>query len=68
MRSYTLLAKVYALGVLSTYSCLWISNDNSYFGSLFRVLKYYPYNVQGTAVALGLAPIFSYTFYHLAHY
>lgn len=40
MRSYTLLAKTYALGVLSSYSRPRVSNDNPYSESLFRTLKY----------------------------
>ncbi|EIK8162742.1 IS3 family transposase [Escherichia coli] len=43
MRSYTLLAKMYALGVLSSYSRLRVSNDNPYSESLFRTLKYCPW-------------------------
>ncbi|EAP9510866.1 transposase [Salmonella enterica] len=42
MRSYTLLAKMYALGVLSFYSRPRVSNDNPYSESLFRTLKYVP--------------------------
>ncbi|HFS3073752.1 TPA: transposase [Escherichia coli] len=42
MRSYTLLAKMYALGVLSSYSRPRVSNDNPYSESLFRTLKYCP--------------------------
>ncbi|UAN16569.1 transposase family protein [Enterobacter asburiae] len=40
MRSYMLLAKIYALGVLSSYSRPRINNDNPYSESLFRTLKY----------------------------
>lgn len=43
MRSYTLLAKMYALGVLSSYSRPRVSNDNPYSESLFRTLKYCPW-------------------------
>ncbi|HIB1590417.1 TPA: integrase core domain-containing protein [Salmonella enterica subsp. enterica serovar Muenchen] len=43
MRSYTLLAKMYALGVLSSYSRPRGSNDNPYSESLFRTLKYCPW-------------------------
>lgn len=39
MRSYTLQAKMYALGVLSSYSRPRVSNDNPYSESLFRTLK-----------------------------
>ncbi|HGG6757228.1 TPA: IS3 family transposase [Salmonella enterica subsp. enterica serovar Java] len=43
MSSYTLLAKMYALGVLSSYSRPRVSNDNPYSESLFRTLKYCPW-------------------------
>lgn len=43
MRSFTLLAKMYALGVLSSYSRPRVSNDNPYSESLFRTLKYCPW-------------------------
>ena len=43
MRSYTLLAKMYARGVLSSYSRPRVSNDNPYSESLFRTLKYRPW-------------------------
>ncbi|MBL5912423.1 IS3 family transposase [Enterobacter asburiae] len=43
MRSYTLLAKMYALGVLSSYSRPRVRNDNPYSESLFRTLKYCPW-------------------------
>ncbi|EBU9820083.1 hypothetical protein DM334_14600 [Salmonella enterica subsp. enterica serovar Newport] len=43
MRSYTLQAKMYALGVLSSYSRPRVSNDNPYSESLFRTLKYCPW-------------------------
>lgn len=43
MRSDTLLAKMYALGVLSSYSRPRVSNDNPYSESLFRTLKYCPW-------------------------
>lgn len=43
MRSYTMLAKMYALGVLSSYSRPRVSNDNPYSESLFRTLKYCPW-------------------------
>ncbi|MGQ3665297.1 IS3 family transposase [Citrobacter braakii] len=43
MRSYTLLAKMYALGVLSSYSRPRVNNDNPYSESLFRTLKYCPW-------------------------
>lgn len=43
MRSYTLLAKMYALGVLSSYSRPRVSNDNPYSESLFRTVKYCPW-------------------------
>lgn len=43
MRSYSLLAKMYALGVLSSYSRSRVSNDNPYSESLFRTLKYCPW-------------------------
>lgn len=43
MRSYTLLAKMYALGVLSSYSRPRVSNDNPYSESLFRAIKYCPW-------------------------
>ena len=42
MRSYTLQAKMYALGVQSSYSRPRVSNDNPYSESLLRTLKYYP--------------------------
>ncbi|EJN9688695.1 IS3 family transposase, partial [Escherichia coli] len=43
MRSCTLLAKMYALGVLSSYSRPRVSNDNPYSESLFRTIKYCPW-------------------------
>ena len=43
MRSCTLLAKMYALGVLSSYSRPLVSNDNPYSESLFRTIKYCPW-------------------------
>lgn len=43
MRSYTLLAKMYTLGVLSSYSRPRVSNYNPYSESLFRTLKYCPW-------------------------
>ncbi|ECK2142903.1 transposase family protein [Salmonella enterica subsp. enterica serovar Enteritidis] len=43
IRSYTLQAKMYALGVLSSYSRPRVSNDNPYSESLFRTLKYCPW-------------------------
>ncbi|WP_414477541.1 IS3 family transposase [Photorhabdus khanii] len=43
MRSYTMLAKMYSLGILSSYSRPRVSNDNPYSESLFRTLKYCPW-------------------------
>ncbi|EAV2981190.1 IS3 family transposase [Salmonella enterica] len=43
MRSYAMLAKMYALGVISSYSRPRVSNDNPYSESLFRTLKYCPW-------------------------
>ncbi len=43
MRNYTLQEKMYALGVLSSYSRPRVSNDNPYSESLFRTLKYCPW-------------------------
>ncbi len=42
MRSYTLLAKMYDLGGISSYSRPRVSNDNPYSESLFRTVKYCP--------------------------
>ncbi len=43
MRSCTLLDKMYALGVLSSYFRPRVSNDNPYSESLFRTIKYCPW-------------------------
>lgn len=42
MKSFTLRAKMYELGVLSSYSRPRVSNDNPYSESLFRTVKYHP--------------------------
>ena len=42
MRSYTMLAKMQDLGVISSYSRPRVSNDNPYSESLFRTVKYCP--------------------------
>ena len=43
MRSCTLLDKMYALGVLSSYFRPQVSNDNPYSESLSRTIKYCPW-------------------------
>ncbi|PHM30177.1 transposase (fragment) [Xenorhabdus innexi] len=42
MRSYTLLAKMQDLGVITSYSRPRVSNDNPYSESLFKTVKYCP--------------------------
>ncbi len=42
MRSFTLLAKMQDLGVISSYSRPRVSNDNPYSESLFKTVKYHP--------------------------
>ncbi|AMG30617.1 hypothetical protein AL542_09715 [Grimontia hollisae] len=42
MRSFTLLEKMQDLGVISSYSRPRVSNDNPYYESLFRTIKYHP--------------------------
>ena len=42
MRSYTMLAKMQDLGVISSYSRPRVSNDNPYSESLFKTMKYCP--------------------------
>lgn len=42
MRSYTMSAKMEALGVISSYSRPRVSNDNPYSEALFRTVKYHP--------------------------
>ncbi|EDK7615364.1 IS3 family transposase [Salmonella enterica subsp. enterica serovar Newport] len=42
MKSFTMLAKMYELGVCSSFSRPRVSNDNPYSESLFRTLKYCP--------------------------
>lgn len=42
MCNYMLLAKMYMLGVLSSYSRPRVSNDNPHSASLFGTLKYCP--------------------------
>ena len=42
MKSYTMRAKMYELGVASSYSRPRVSNDNAYSESLFRTVKYHP--------------------------
>jgi len=42
MRSYTMLAKMHDLGVISSYSRPRESNDNPYSESLFKAVKYCP--------------------------
>lgn len=42
MRSYTMLAKMYDLGVVSSYSRPRVSNDNPYSESLLKTIKYPP--------------------------
>jgi len=42
MRSYTMLAKMQDLGVISSYSRPRVSNDNPYSESLFKTVKYCP--------------------------
>lgn len=42
MKSYTLKAKMEALGIASSFSRPRVSNDNPYSESLFRTLKYWP--------------------------
>lgn len=42
MKSFTMLAKMYELGVCSSFSRPRVSNDNPYPESLFRTLKYCP--------------------------
>lgn len=42
MRSFTLLAKMQDLGVISSYSRPRVNNDNPYSGSLFNTVKYHP--------------------------
>ncbi|MBQ0685569.1 transposase [Providencia rettgeri] len=42
MRSYTMLAKMHDLGVVSSYSKPRVSSDNPYSESLFKTIKYCP--------------------------
>ncbi|EPN8460862.1 IS3 family transposase [Vibrio cidicii] len=42
MRIYTMLAKMYDLGIVSSYSRPRVSNDNPYSESLFKTIKYCP--------------------------
>ena len=42
MKGATLLATLHTLGVMPSFSCPSVSNDNPYSGSLFRTLKYRP--------------------------
>lgn len=42
MRSFTLLAKMQDLGIVSSYSRPRVSNDNPYSESLFKTVKYHP--------------------------
>ncbi len=42
MKSFTMLAKMYELGICSSFSRPRVSNDNPYSESLFRTLKYCP--------------------------
>jgi len=42
MKSLTMRAKKYDLGVVTSLSRLRVSNDNPYSESLFRTVKYHP--------------------------
>jgi len=42
MTSYTLKARLAELGMLMSHSQLRVNNDNPYYESLFKTLKYYP--------------------------
>lgn len=42
MKSFTMQAKLYDLGIVTSHSRLRVSNDNPYSESLFRTLKYCP--------------------------
>lgn len=42
MKSFTMLAKMYELGIYSSFNRPRVSNDNPYSESLFRTLKYCP--------------------------
>ncbi|EGF6523875.1 transposase family protein [Salmonella enterica] len=57
MRSYTLLAEMYALGVLSSYSRPRVSNDNPYSESLSRTLKYCPWWPENGFRTIDDAPV-----------